>query len=54
MTHRPATGEGLVSSFVGEDTGSVCVLSERASVDPIASAARGTVLSVWEINWPQD
>lgn len=28
MTHGPATGEGLVFSFVGENMGSVCVVGE--------------------------
>lgn len=54
MTHGPATGDGLVFSFVGEDMHPVCVLSgELTWALSIASAAWGALLSIREINWPQ-
>lgn len=34
MTHGPATGDGLVFSFVGEDMGSVRLVG-RANVGPL-------------------
>lgn len=49
MTHGPATGDGHVFSFVGEDMGSVCLVG-RANVDPLSRlSSLGALLSIREI-----